>query len=96
MNIVIVDQKRPCVKVSLEVPHMWHSFIIGRAGHNINSVMKETCTKIHFPDQNRIAGHKKSNQVECHPIPTHLSSFFFYLQIFNYSIASGQDQFGVL
>ena len=58
------SQQKVCnVKLCLQVPYPSHSHIIGRAGHNINAVMKETRTKIHFPDQNRIAGHKKSNQV---------------------------------
>lgn len=49
--------------MSIEVSFTAHSHIIGRAGANINTVMKETCTKIHFPDQNRVAGEKKSNEV---------------------------------
>ena len=51
------------VKLSMEVSFTTHSHIIGRAGTNINAVMKETCTKIHFPDENRVAGEKKSNEV---------------------------------
>lgn len=49
--------------MSMEVSFTTHSHIIGRAGANINSVMNETSTKIHFPDQNRIAGERKSNEV---------------------------------
>ncbi|XP_057371261.1 protein bicaudal C homolog 1-like [Daphnia carinata] len=51
------------VKLSMEVSFTTHSHIIGRAGTNINTVMTETSTKIHFPDQNRVAGEKKSNEV---------------------------------
>ncbi|EFX75400.1 hypothetical protein DAPPUDRAFT_323314 [Daphnia pulex] len=51
------------VKLSMEVSFTTHSHIIGRAGTNINTVMKETSTKIHFPDENRVAGEKKSNEV---------------------------------
>jgi len=51
------------VKMSMEVSFTIHSHIIGRGGQNINAVMKETKTKIHFPDGNRIAGEKKSNTV---------------------------------
>ncbi len=47
----------------MEVSFTTHSHIIGRAGTNINTVMKETSTKIHFPDENRVAGEKKSNEV---------------------------------
>lgn len=49
--------------MSMEVSFTAHSHIIGRAGSNINSVMKETSTKIHFPDENRMPGEKKSNEV---------------------------------
>ena len=58
----VITQFYP-VKMFMEVSFTTHSHIIGRAGANINSVMKETVTKIHFPDQNRVAGEKKSNQV---------------------------------
>lgn len=51
------------VKMSMEVSFTTHSHIIGRTGANINTVMKETMTKIHFPDQNRVVGEKKSNEV---------------------------------
>lgn len=49
--------------MSIEVPFTSHSHIIGRGGQLINSVMKETTTKIHFPDENRMTGEKKSNVV---------------------------------
>lgn len=47
----------------MEVSYTTHSHIIGRGGTNINHVMQETSTKIHFPDQNRVVGEKKSNEV---------------------------------
>ena len=47
----------------MEVAFTSHSHIIGRGGKLINSVMKETMTKIHFPDENRMVGEKKSNAV---------------------------------
>ena len=56
--------------MSMEVSFTIHSHIIGRGGQNINAVMKETKTKIHFPDGNRIAGEKKSNTG--YAIPTQL------------------------
>ena len=45
----------------MEVSFTIHSHIIGRGGQNINTIMKQTSTKVHFPDGNRIAGEKKSN-----------------------------------
>lgn len=51
------------VKMCMEVSYTTHSHIIGRGGANINHVMEETATKIHFPDQNRVIGEKKSNEV---------------------------------
>ena len=51
------------VKMSMEVSFTTHSHIIGRAGSIINTVMHETLTKIHFPDENRVPGEKKSNEV---------------------------------
>ena len=47
----------------MEVSFTTHSHIIGRCGANINKVMQETLTQVHFPDQNRIPGEKKSNEV---------------------------------
>lgn len=41
----------------------FHSHLIGRAGRNINRIMEDTGTRIHFPDRNRIAGESKSNSV---------------------------------
>jgi protein bicaudal C len=49
--------------LTLEISYPFHSHLIGRCGRTINSVMESTRTRIHFPDQNRIAGQKKSNQV---------------------------------
>ena len=47
----------------MEVSYTFHSHLIGKAGKNINSLMDETGTRIHFPDGNRMAGHSKSNSV---------------------------------
>ena len=49
------------VKISMEVSFTIHSHIIGRGGQNINTIMRQTSTKVHFPDGNRIVGEKKSN-----------------------------------
>ncbi len=49
--------------LTLEISYPFHSHLIGRCGRTINSVMEHTRTRVHFPDQNRIAGRKKSNQV---------------------------------
>lgn len=51
------------VTLSMEVSYPFHSYLIGRSGANINKVMEQTNTRIHFPDQNRICGQKKSNLV---------------------------------
>lgn len=47
----------------MEVSYPYHSHLIGRSGQNINRLMQETKTRIHFPDRNRIAGQIKSNNV---------------------------------
>jgi hypothetical protein len=47
----------------MEVSYTFHSHLIGRSGQNINRVMEDTETRIHFPDRNRIAGESKSNSV---------------------------------
>lgn len=47
----------------MEVYYPYHSHLIGRSGGAITKVMQATGTKIHFPDQNRIAGQRKSNRV---------------------------------
>jgi protein bicaudal C len=49
--------------LSMEVSYTFHSHLIGRSGQNINRVMEDTETRIHFPDRNRIAGESKSNSV---------------------------------
>ena len=42
------------VKMSIEVSYTSHSHIIGKGGRNINAIMRETATKVHFPDENRL------------------------------------------
>ncbi|XP_046646996.1 protein bicaudal C homolog 1-like isoform X2 [Daphnia pulicaria] len=53
----------PSATLSMEVSYIFHSHLIGRAGKNINRVMEDTGTRIHFPDCNRIAGEFKRNSV---------------------------------
>ena len=47
----------------MEVSYPFHLHLIGKSGKNINRLMEETGTRIHFPDQNRISGQSKSNGV---------------------------------
>lgn len=47
----------------MEVSYTFHSHLIGRSGQNINRLMEETDTRIHFPDRNRMTGEPKSNNV---------------------------------
>ncbi|XP_057370442.1 protein bicaudal C homolog 1-like isoform X1 [Daphnia carinata] len=49
--------------LSMEVSYTFHSHLIGRSGQNINRLMEETGTRIHFPDRNRITGEPKCNNV---------------------------------
>ncbi|XP_045028339.1 protein bicaudal C homolog 1 [Daphnia magna] len=49
--------------LAIEVSYPFHSHLIGRSGRNINRIMEDTGTRIHFPDRNRIAGESKSNSV---------------------------------
>lgn len=49
--------------MTMEVSYPFHSHLIGRSGQAINGLMKETETRIHFPDRNRIAGQSKINSV---------------------------------
>ena len=47
----------------MEVSFPYHSHLIGRCGQNVNRVMDESGTRIHFPDRNRIVGEYKCNNV---------------------------------
>ncbi len=47
----------------MEVSYPFHSHLIGRSGQNVNQLMEQSGTRIHFPDTNRVAGHLKSNTV---------------------------------
>lgn len=58
-----MSQQDNSITLSMEVSYPFHSHLIGRAGHNINRLMEQTKTRIHFPDGNRIAGLTKSNKV---------------------------------
>ena len=53
----------PPATLSMEVSFTFHSHLIGRSGQNVNRVMDETGTRIHFPDRNRIVGEFKCNNV---------------------------------
>ncbi|XP_045028337.1 protein bicaudal C homolog 1-B [Daphnia magna] len=60
--------------LSIEVSYPFHSHLIGRSGKNINRTMKETGTRIHFPDRNRIASELKSNSVVIRGQPANLEN----------------------
>ena len=47
----------------MEVSYPYHSHLIGRSGQNVNRVMDESGTRVHFPDRNRIVGEYKCNNV---------------------------------
>lgn len=49
--------------MKLDVSHTAHSTIIGLKGHNIQRIMSETGTKIHFPDSNLVNPQEKSNSI---------------------------------
>ncbi|KAK4018783.1 hypothetical protein OUZ56_000825 [Daphnia magna] len=53
----------PLATLSMEVSYTFHSHLIGRSGQNINRLMEETDTRIHFPDRNRMTGEPKCNNV---------------------------------
>jgi hypothetical protein len=53
----------PAATLSMEVSYPYHSHLIGRSGQNVNRVMDESGTRIHFPDRNRIVGEYKCNNV---------------------------------
>ena len=56
----------------MEVSYPFHSHLIGRSGKNVNRLMEETGTRIHFPDRNRISGQSKINEVVIHGEVTNL------------------------
>ncbi|XP_057380112.1 protein bicaudal C homolog 1-like [Daphnia carinata] len=59
----VSQQMKDLPTLSIEVSYPFHSHLIGRSGRNINRIMEDTGTRIHFPDRNRIAGESKSNSV---------------------------------
>ena len=63
INLQLMYLQVQSATLSIEVSYPFHSHLIGRSGQNINRVMEETETRIHFPDRNRIAGESKSNSV---------------------------------
>ena len=60
---VVCLLQTPSATLSMEVSYPFHSHLIGRSGKNINLLMEETGTRIHFPDGNRISGQVKSNGI---------------------------------
>ncbi|OQR67590.1 hypothetical protein BIW11_02168 [Tropilaelaps mercedesae] len=49
--------------LKIDVSFADHSFIIGRLGKGIQTVMRDTGTQVHFPDSNKNNQVEKSNQV---------------------------------
>ena len=62
-NLNLEFFQAPPATLSMEVSFTFHSHLIGRSGQNVNRVMDETGTRIHFPDRNRIVGEYKCNNV---------------------------------
>ena len=60
---VVCLLQTPSATLFMEVSYPFHSHLIGRSGKNINLLMEETGTRIHFPDGNRISGQVKSNGI---------------------------------
>ncbi|XP_046647006.1 protein bicaudal C homolog 1-B-like [Daphnia pulicaria] len=63
LSAISLQSQGQSATLSMEVSYTFHSHLIGRSGQNINRVMEDTETRIHFPDRNRIAGESKSNSV---------------------------------
>ncbi|EFX86929.1 hypothetical protein DAPPUDRAFT_312371 [Daphnia pulex] len=63
LSALSLQSQSQSATLSMEVSYTFHSHLIGRSGQNINRVMEDTETRIHFPDRNRIAGESKSNSV---------------------------------
>jgi protein bicaudal C len=51
------------ITLKMDVSYNGHSYIIGKGGKTVNSVMSETGCHIHFPDSNRTNPNEKNNQV---------------------------------
>lgn len=60
--------------LTIEVSYPFHSHLIGRSGRNINRIMEDTGTRIHFPDRNRITSESKSNSVVIRGRPANLEN----------------------
>lgn len=58
-----LDSRGNRVIMKMDVSYTDHSYIIGKCGNSIKSIMEETRTHIHFPDSNRSNPTEKSNQV---------------------------------
>lgn len=61
--MLCLDSRGDRVILKMDVSYTDHSFIISRGGRNIQKIMEETSTHIHFPDSNRSNSIEKSNQV---------------------------------
>ena len=55
--------KNTAIRMKMDVSYTGHSFIIGKGGKTVNSVMSETGCHIHFPDSNKTNPNQKNNQV---------------------------------
>ena len=55
--------KNTAIRMKMDVSYTGHSFIIGKGGKPVNSVMSETGCHIHFPDSNKTNPNQKNNQV---------------------------------
>jgi len=60
---ILLLQASSAITLTMEVSYPFHSHLIGRSGQNVNKLMEQSGTRIHFPDTNRVAGHQKSNTV---------------------------------
>lgn len=59
----VMDPHRNRVVMKIDVSFADHSFIIGKGGKRIKSIMDATQTQIHLPDENLIKSEVKSNIV---------------------------------
>uniref|UniRef100_A0A8C4R6P2 K Homology domain-containing protein n=1 Tax=Eptatretus burgeri TaxID=7764 RepID=A0A8C4R6P2_EPTBU len=72
--MAVLDTKSSRVTIKIDVPHVEHSYVIGRGGFNIRQVMEHTGCHIHFPDSNRSNAVEKSNQVSIAGFPSRVEA----------------------
>uniref|UniRef100_UPI00358FE04D protein bicaudal C homolog 1-A-like n=1 Tax=Myxine glutinosa TaxID=7769 RepID=UPI00358FE04D len=72
--MAVLDTKSSRVTLKIDVPHVEHSYVIGRRGSNIQQVMEHTGCHIHFPDSNRTNAVEKSNQVSIAGFPSRVEA----------------------